>query len=129
MPRQIFVCRGIFFSLLFSYYNFLLAFQPLNACSELLGYKAYGSVRAVVFDKRRAVKLDASAVYLCGFGADCYNDFNNFVFLVFARYGNDFVFLIPLNLCAEVFCHKACREQCSQLADRLRRKALRTPPP
>ena len=42
----------------------LLLFNPFDACSQVFGNKADRGVGAVVFDKRRTVKLDFLAVYL-----------------------------------------------------------------
>ena len=43
---------------------FLILFNPFNACSQFFGNKADRCVGAVVFDKRRRIKLDFLAVYL-----------------------------------------------------------------
>ena len=43
----------------------LILFNPFNTCAEFLGYKANWCVGAVVFDKRRTVKLDFLADPVC----------------------------------------------------------------
>ena len=43
---------------------FLILFNPFDACSQAFGNKADRCVGAVVFDKRRRIKLDFLAVYL-----------------------------------------------------------------
>ena len=61
----------IFCDFLFCYNNFLLFFNPFNACAEMLGNKADRSVGSVIFDKCRRVKFNFLSVYnsiFCSYG-------------------------------------------------------------
>ena len=42
----------------------LILFNPFDACAQILRNESYGCVGAVIFDKRRRIKLDFLAVYL-----------------------------------------------------------------